>query len=60
MVTNWSIGISLFLGNMIICRALALDPAGKVIIQIVKGHYDGNSPRVFAKNLEEEMKKANL
>lgn len=39
--------------------SLKLDSAGKVIIQIVKGYYDANSPRIFAENLKEAMKKTN-
>jgi len=39
--------------------SLTLDSTRKVIIDIVKGHYDANSPRIFAENLIEAMKKAN-
>ena len=39
--------------------SLTLDSTGKVIIDIVKGYYDANSPRIFTENLIKAMKKAN-
>ncbi|WP_169083277.1 hypothetical protein [Paenibacillus sp. PL91] len=39
--------------------SLTLDSSGKVIIQVVKGYYEANSPRIFAEQLIEVMKKVN-